>query len=540
MRSNIGRRRLYTERESMMSWKTVARAAGIILIIVSSAGAADLESVLQTHLRAVGEWDSLSALTSVASFSSVSYMGIGGKVVGYVSFPSKYRTQLDLDVVSEDKGFDGMTAWTLGANGAVRRDTPEELKPMINELYFQSYSYLLPRRNAGRAAYCGDTLIEGKTYHQLALYPQGGDSLSVFVNAQNGRIEYRSEFVTGLRVITQYSDFRTVSGLVVPFVMNAATPEAPYRMETRVDSLWINPDLPDSLFVMPGKSVADLRFPVRTDSIVVPLEMTGDALYVQVGVNGRGPYRFLLDSGAGATVISRRLADSLGIAVHGDVPVRGVGGFGSIGYGVIDSLTIGPLSWYLTRITVYDFDAMAAGSWQSLGGILGYDFFARFPMRFDFDRKEIVLYHPDASRPDAGGESLDVEIFYQIPIIEIFLDGRPVRMAFDLGAQTGAVVRKDSRWYRQAGERFNAQSSTAEIFGMGGTQTVATGYGDFLEIGSQIIDTPSVMVTESYTELPFPEYIEGFLGVDVLKRFNWVIDYAQSRIYLLPRAAPDK
>jgi len=146
-------------------------------------------------------------------------------------------------------------------------------------------------------------------------------------------------------------------------------------METRVDSLWINPTAGLAL-CHAGKSVADLRFPVRTDSIVVPLEMTGDALYVQVGVNGRGR-TVSCSIRAPAHCLLRRLADSLGLPFTATFPSE-ASALRQYRIRVIDSLTIGPLSWYLTRITVYDFDAMAAGVGSRWAAYSGTTFFARF------------------------------------------------------------------------------------------------------------------------------------------------------------------
>ncbi len=512
----------------------------MVLCISGYASAVDLQTVLDKHFQALGGKDAIVALDAIKAYSSIEYMGISGKTISIVKFPRKYYTRLDLGVITEEKGFDGSTAWTTDANGITHRDIPEELKPMMNELYVSTYAYLLPGRNPGRTVYRGDTLIGDRGYHHLVMYPEGGDSLSVFINSDNGRLEYRSETVTGIKMITAYHDFRKIGGVEVPFGMDIETPGAPYEITAWVDSAHINPNIPDSLFLMPGISSRDFAFPPEDDSVVIPMKMTGNNVFIEVMVDGRGPFLFMLDSGSASTILSKKLAGKLGINVDGSIPARGVGGFGSIGFGKIDSLNIGGLSWGLKRITVFDFSSLTGGSLGRIEGILGYDFFTRFPMWINFDKAELVLFDPDQpdfSRPDDG---FDIDIYCQIPVAELILDGHPIRLAIDLGAQMGIVVQGHSRWYKEMSDKLDGDMFETEIQGVGGIQTVRNVRVDSLNIGDVRIEQPTVMIVDDYAAIPFPDYIEGFLGMGILKRFNLFIDYPDGKIYFKNHGRNDK
>jgi hypothetical protein len=522
--------------------KSPAVVVFAVLIGLLSAGAAatELQDVLARHLRAIGERDSLVAIKSAAAFSTINYVGMSGKAISYVKFPVQYYARVELSVLSQEKGFDGLTAWTRDHSGITRRDIAEELKPMINELYFESYSYLLPDRNPGKTVYQGDTLIGGNMYYRLALYATGGDSLFLFISAQSGLAEYRFEIITGLPVKTVYEDFRKVHGVMMPFSMRSETPGAPYEMSVWNDSVWINPDLPDSIFLMPGISPVDYRFPQGADSIVIPFELVGNSLRINVNINGKGPFSFLLDSGSGTTMISDRAADSLEIRVGGDIPVRGVGGFGTIGIAEIDSLAIGQLSWWLSRVSVFDFKNLETLSLSTLDGILGYDFFARFPMRVSFDDQTLTLFDSRKATPQKPGERITADIFYQIPITDVWLNGKPLRVGFDLGAQAGVVIRRQSRWYKEMADAIDTLAEKHSVGGVGGTKQAKSFRADSLRIGALTIADPSVMVFGDDSALPLPDYVEGLLGVDILNRFNLFIDYGEGKIYFDPREAPDK
>ncbi|HLL76978.1 MAG TPA: aspartyl protease family protein, partial [Pyrinomonadaceae bacterium] len=51
-------------------------------------------------------------------------------------------------------------------------------------------------------------------------------------------------------------------------------------------------------------------------------EVEGRGLLVRAWVNGQGPYDFAVDTGAGATIISRRVAAQARVPVYADRPVR--------------------------------------------------------------------------------------------------------------------------------------------------------------------------------------------------------------------------
>lgn len=77
----------------------------------------------------------------------------------------------------------------------------------------------------------------------------------------------------------------------------------------------------------------------------VPFNLIQNRPFVKVMINGKGPFNFVVDTGASLSVISDKTAQQLGIrpVARGGM-ARAVGGSGSfpIIYGLIDSLEIGP------------------------------------------------------------------------------------------------------------------------------------------------------------------------------------------------------
>src|ERR1043165_8649351 len=63
------------------------------------------------------------------------------------------------------------------------------------------------------------------------------------------------------------------------------------------------------------------RSVVRIPSPIHFREVSGRGLLISAWVNGSGPYTFAIDTGAGATILSRRVAEEARVATSGRRPV---------------------------------------------------------------------------------------------------------------------------------------------------------------------------------------------------------------------------
>ena len=167
-------------------------------------------------------------------------------------------------------------------------------------------------------------------------------------------------------------------------------------------------------------------------------------------------------------------------------------------------------------------------------------FLPDFRFLIDFDRGYLILYDPARGDLPPMENPVDIDIDCQVPVLEVSLDGYPLRLALDLGAQMGLVIQGRSRWYKAMSAKYKDAASEATIQGVGGVQTVKTARGEYLDVGGLRVDRPTIMISEDYAAIPFPDYIEGFLGMEILKRFNLLIDYADGRVDFKNRDDSDK
>ena len=144
----------------------------------------------------------------------------------------------------------------------------------------------------------------------------------------------------------------------------------------------------------PARTVA----PADSAAGVVPFRLEGAggaAVVVPVEVNGRGPYPFVVDTGATLTCVDAALADSLGLpAAPGAVGLGAtIGGAGAVRLVRVDSLRVGAARADALTACVVDL-----GSVQGIGlradGLLGLNVLRSYRVTFDFAERTLTLAPP--------------------------------------------------------------------------------------------------------------------------------------------------
>ena len=109
---------------------------------------------------------------------------------------------------------------------------------------------------------------------------------------------------------------------------------------------------------------------------------------VPVFLNGRGPYRFLLDTGATNTILSNRVADQLNIPIGKTQTLLTVGGTAVATKRIIDVIRIGNAQIMQLPIIATDFKLMRA---LHLDGIIGEDCLKQFRISIDYAHQLLTI-----------------------------------------------------------------------------------------------------------------------------------------------------
>jgi hypothetical protein len=287
-----------------------------------------------------------------------------------------------------------------------------------------------------------------------------------------------------------------------------------------------------------GLVVLLLSVPASAAPVTVPFEMIGNELYVTATVDGKGPFRFLLDTGA-VDIVSESLAAQLGLALGGDVRVRGTGDKSVQSATVtVPSLNVGDATLSGETFYVLSLDPIEALAGVHADGILGYQFFHRTVTRFDFAAHTITLTDPAAFQPDGAGTAIPMTSAHNTPEIAGTYDGIPGTFDIDTGDNGGLTLTTPFVAANHLRDRPGKYVDVVSGYGVGGNTFARVIRGGELVLGGVKVGHPVTDLSGNTGGVFGQGAFSGNIGVDVVKRFAMTLDYAHGTLYLAPRSGP--
>ena len=162
-----------------------------------------------------------------------------------------------------------------------------------------------------------------------------------------------------------------------------------------------------------------------------PIELMYDKPYVAVMVNGRGPFRFLIDTGTGAqALVSPELANELAMPVVGHARLTDPSGLGEQRSDIV--------SIHSLKIAGAEFVGVKAirhklyGEGANCQGVLGFTLFKDYLLTLNFPERRLVLARGEIEQ-DGSGSVLPFRMPDGVPIVALRIDGQHVEAQIDSG-----------------------------------------------------------------------------------------------------------
>ena len=154
---------------------------------------------------------------------------------------------------------------------------------------------------------------------------------------------------------------------------------------------------------------------------------------VPVMIGGEGPFRFMLDTGAEATVVSQALADRLALNDRKPAILVGMASRRQVETAEIFDVGLGRRLFYIRNAPVVEGENIGGAD-----GILGVDSLQHQRVLLDFARQEITVADAEELGGNRGYEIIVKarERLGQLIIAEARLDGIRVAVVVDTGAQS--------------------------------------------------------------------------------------------------------
>lgn len=509
---------------------------GLCLIVAVSAysqtGLTDPYEILNKHIEMNGGLERLKAERSQYMEGTLAVAGLSGTIKVWTKKPDLSRADVDLGILKQFQGSNPEFDWVLDSNGKLQKittfDEPtlkrKELKKRMAEL-----EYLDPQSEIFKVSYDGMADVEGKKCYAIKIANAlNSDIYTSFINAENFMLEKTSAKEGEDGTDSYYGDYREIEGLKVAFKIKEIQHLTGQTQEITISEYRSNPEIEPSQFYPPGESRKDYRFTNGVNAENIPFRLSGNHLYIPVTVNCKERY-WILDTGAGMSVISKEFAEELGLELKGDMKGKGAGGSVDISFATLPSLSLRGIEFDQQTVAAIDMTELNRLIDIESAGILGFDFLSRFVTKVDYAAQLVSFYDPETFKYEGPGAELPLYFKNSVFMVSANLDNEHSgSWLFDLGASNtsldgGYALRKGftnrtgvERLGRGAGQEYRSKVVRCKS----------------LELGGFVIDNPIIGTEISKVDTAHVSDEIGTLGNTTFRHFVIYCDYHREKVIL--------
>jgi hypothetical protein len=434
-------------------------------------------------------------------------------------------------------GWDGNESWTLDQSGLVMVDgSVLGRSSAVSQAYFSNYDLWTPGYGGATVAWGGSKSEKGKSYDVLTVTPPKS-SLPIDVYFDRAThlpgkvVQAAGPMVTTITM----ADFKPVDGLMIPYRVDTSTNTGNSTSFT-ARSVAGNPPGGAFHLAAPKSSPHDFSIADGATQASVPIQVSEGHVYLDVMLNGKGPFHFIFDSG-GANVIDPAVATELGVASGGSTQVGGVGSAtAASSFAVIKRLQVGKAVVTNQVFIVLPLKSLGAAHGMPMEGVIGYEVLSRFVTTFAYENKKVVFHMPGSYTPPTGASVVPITQYGTQPQFACGIDGVPTTCTLDTGARNAISLFTPFVEAHPSVVPARLTALGVNGFGVGGLTPGRLGRVQTLSFGGLTLrDLVGDYTTQTEGGLAVP-FIGANVGGAVWKRFTMTLDYHRLIMTLTPNA----
>ncbi len=281
----------------------------------------------------------------------------------------------------------------------------------------------------------------------------------------------------------------------------------------------ISPPTPDAAASLPADAAEEIGI----------AEDGRDRMTVDAMVDGKGPYPFLIDTGAERTVISAELARRLELDEGKGARLHSMSGVSQVETVVIPELQV-------SRKPVREIHAPALKQAHiGAAGMLGIDSLQSQRVTFDFERQKMTIVPSRAPQPDSDPDTIVVTArtrLGRLVLVDARLDGQKLKVVLDTGSEV--TVGNEALRRKLIARNRLGKTVPVELISVTGGKTMA----DYTRVksvrlgGMLINDLPVAFAdVHPFRQLGLNDEPAMLLGMDALRLFDRVsVDFATRKV----------
>ncbi len=479
----------------------------------------DAAAILMAAKAASGgaAWDALKTQHSEVTLATA---GLEGNVVRWSDIATgRSLIRYSIGPITGAAGYDGKVVWTQdGAESPKIESNAVALELAANAAYRDKLAFWFPNRGRAKIEYKERAEAGGRKFDVVTLVPEGGRPFEFWIDTESKLIERLVEREAEVTRTEVYSDRKDVQGVRIPFEVHTSRGDPKFDETVKVRTLVYNEPIADVPFGPPDERV-ELSFPAGRASVEVPFEALSGHLFVQVMLDGRGPFRMLLDAG-GANVLSVQTASVL--AGAGKELQRNM---------IVSSTVIGGVELAGQRYIVADIDGFLrrVEGLTDVAGVLGLEWFGRMPIRVDYARSRIVLYEPSQWKQGVGVR-VPVAESGRLPLVKGSIDGVEGLFELDMGSRGSLTLAPAFAGKNELEKKLGAKNVAVTGADVNGAMHASLARGKMLKLGAVEVPNPIVAIPK-VEGVAVKTEVAGNVGFALMRQFAVTYDLPNDAIY---------
>lgn len=281
---------------------------------------------------------------------------------------------------------------------------------------------------------------------------------------------------------------------------------------------------------------------VHKKKVNIPFKLERNLMIIQLKINHKGPFNFILDTGVGLMIITDpKLVDSISIPNKRTLKIPGLGeGDDSEAYvtSTLDIAIPGLVSYDVAAaILKKDVFNLSGYAGMPIHGLLGYEFFNNLAVKISFQDSMVTVCRPKDLKPfrKANKIPMIVEDRKAYVYAKAFMPGiAPIKtkLVVDLGAGHPVSIERYIQTYGLP-QKFIASANLG--IGLNGPINGFISRMDEFDLGKfRMKQVLASFPDDRNNQANLSVKRDGNLGVGILKRFTVILDYPDSAMYLKP------
>ncbi|MFO0982295.1 MAG: retroviral-like aspartic protease family protein [Planctomycetota bacterium] len=497
------------------------------LVVLSALAGQSVGDVID-RVRAAMHYDNLARCGGIRVRGDGEFFGTSGLWEMRLAPDGRMVETID-SRIGYSQGFDGAVAWSADHSGLTRTLALQAREVMELKSFVLTGRWLQPEAGA----------------FTIELAPGSADELHLLLRHRHGHLEAQLcldprtwlpvQLATSSAMggdVWVLGDYRPVLGFQYPHRLGHT--RSGITNSIRVHQVAAEP----GVFSPPPSAPRDVFFDGEQGARVACERAPSGHLLVHPRVNGRELGPFILDTGAGVTVIDRGAADALALPKFGKTSIGGAGAeIASAPLREAQELALGPVTLGSPVFTEMDLEPFAHALGAPVAGICGYDLLCRAVIGIDLATPAVEIHDPSAFVL-AHGQWQELIVHGRHPHVRCRFEGdREGLFRLDTGAAPVSLI-----FHADAVERLGlldgrASTPVAGMLGAGGALKADAGTLDWFELGGKRFPPMRVLFSRDQSGALVDRYVTGNVGGGYLGAFIVVFDYPHDRVAFVPHAA---